>query len=128
MSDVSGFDRLEADLRGAGNAVIPFAVKALAVTANNVKKTWRGKVSGAVGLPGLANAVSYDVKASGADIEAEIGYDKNRYQGPLGNISEFGSPTVAPRGYGAAALQENTADFVHGLEKAVGDALKAHDL
>jgi hypothetical protein len=100
--DLSGLDRLAADLRGAGNAIIPFAVKALAVTANNVKKTWRGKVSGKPsGLPGLAGAVSYDVKASGADIEAEIGYDKNRYQGPLGNISEFGSPTH-PRPAGTA--------------------------
>jgi hypothetical protein len=126
--DLSGLDRLAADLNGAGNAVIPFAVKALAVTSMNVKKTWQGKVSGAPGMPGLAGAVSYDVKTVGASIEAEIGYDKNRYQGPLGNISEFGSPTLAPRGYGAAALQENADDFVHGLERAVEDALKSRDL
>jgi hypothetical protein len=128
MSDLSGFDRLQADLNGVGREVIPFAVKALAVTANNVKKTWRGKVSGAAGLPGLAGALSYDVKAAGAHIEAEIGYDKDRYQGPLGNISEFGSPTVAPRGYGAGALQENADDFVRGITNAVDDALKANDL
>lgn len=126
--DLSGLDRLAADLNGAGNAVLPFTATALGRTSMNVKKTWQGKVSGAPGMPGLAAAVSYDVKTTGGIVEAEIGYDKNRYQGPLGNISEFGSPTLAPRGYGAAALQENADDFVHGLERAVEDALKAKNL
>jgi hypothetical protein len=126
--DLSGLDRLAADLTGAGNAILPFAATALGRTSMNVKKTWRGKVSGARGMPGLAAAVSYDVTTSGGAVEAEIGYDKSRYQGPLGNISEYGSPTHAPRGYGAAALQENTDDFVHGINAAVGDALKARGL
>jgi hypothetical protein len=60
------------------------------------------------------------VKASGADIEAEIGYDKNRYQGSPRQHPRVRVPDRRAPRYGAAALQENTADFVHGLEKRLG--------
>jgi len=126
--DLSGLDKLTADLLEVGVEVVPFATKAVAVTALNVKKTWQGKVAGSVGLSGLARALSYDVHAKGGAVEAEIGYDKSRPQGPLGNISEFGSIHHPPRGFGAAALQENQDDFVHGIETAVDDALRSRNL
>lgn len=119
---------LARDLGAAGRDAIPYATKAVAVTANRVKQSWREKVAGSLGLEGLAYALSYDVTAHVADVQAEIGYDKDKGQGPLGNISEFGSIRHPPRGFGAAALQENAPDFEHGIDRAIGDSLKAHDL
>lgn len=120
--------RLAADLGAAGRDALPFAATALGKTSNRIKQAWRGKVQGSLGLEGLAYALSYDVTVHAADVSSEIGYDKGKAQGPLGNISEFGSIRHPPRGFGAAALQENTADFEHGIDRAVGDALKAHNL
>lgn len=126
--DNSEILKLAADLGDAGRGAIPFATKAVAVTANRVKQSWRGKVAGSPGLGGLAGALSYDVTAHVADVAAEIGYDKAKSQGPLGNVSEFGTSRHAPRGYGAAALQENEGDFQTGLEKALDDAMRAQNL
>jgi hypothetical protein len=126
--DLTGLDKLTADLLGAGVEALPFVRQAVQGTALGVKKSWQGKVSGSRGLGGLARTVSYDTEIKGGAVTAEIGYDKGRGQGPLGNISEFGSKYHAPRGYGAAALHENEDDFVRGIEHAVDDALRAHDL
>lgn len=126
--DLSGLDRLTADLAAVGVEALPFVRQAIQGTALGVKKSWQAKVTGSRGLTGLANAVTYDTEVKGGTVTAEIGYDKSRPQGPLGNISEFGSPTHPPRGYGAAALQENTDDFVRGIEHAAADALRARNL
>lgn len=133
MADVSIDDSdiyaLAADLSGTGKDVIPFAYKAVQVTANNIKKTWAAKVAGSIGLEGLARTIDYDVHMHVADVEAEIGYDKDRGgQAPLGNVSEFGTTRHPPRGYGAAALQENAPDFEHGMNIAVADALAKRNL
>lgn len=133
MGDVSIDDSdilaLAADIAGAGRDVIPFAYKSVQVTANNIKKSWVAKVGGSAGLEGLARTVDYDVRAHVADVEAEIGYDKDRGgQAPLGNVSEYGTSRHPPRGYGAAALQENAPDFERGMTIAVSDALAKRNL
>ena len=121
--DFSDLDKLAADL-GDGADALPNVKKAVQVTAFKVKTVWRTKLGGSSTLPGLPAALSYDVEADAGSVDAEIGFDKSKGQGPLGNISEFGSPTVAPRGFGLASLEENQADFVTGIEKAIDDTLR----
>lgn len=127
MSDGMSFDfselsKLAADIDVAAN-VGPFAKKAVTVTARNVKDAWRDKLKGSETLPALPYAVSYDVEVDDGAIAAEVGFDLSKAQGPLGGISEFGTPTTPPRGYGHGALEENQADFKHGLEQAAADAM-----
>jgi hypothetical protein len=121
-------DRLAADLGEVPKKTGPLLRKALEVTSRNVKDSWRSKLNGSRTLPGLPAAVSYDVstfRGFGASVfQAEIGFDKDKPQGALGNISEYGTPKIAPRGFGHAALQENTGDFEKGIELAVDQALK----
>lgn len=130
--DFSEFDAVAADLGDVSGKSGPFIRKAAEVFGRNVKDAWREKVEGATALPRLAGAVSYDVKGSsgltGSQVEIEIGYDKSRTQGPLGNVSEFGTPKVAPRGYGLAAFSENQEDLVRGVEAALADGRKAAGL
>ena len=125
--DFSELTKLSADLGDAADA-IPNVKKAVTVTARNVKDAWRDRLKGSATLPALPYAVTYDVDVTAGGVEGEVGFDKGRAQGPLGNISEFGSPTVAPRGFGLASLEENQADFVTGIEKAIDDTLKANGL
>lgn len=130
--DFTAFDNVAADLGDVSGKSGPFIRKAAEVFARNVKDAWREKVEGATALPSLAGAVSYDVKgsasAAGSEVEIEIGFDKSRTQGPLGNVSEFGTPKVAPRGYGLAAFAENREDLVRGVEAALADGRRAAGL
>ena len=126
--DFSELNRLAADLEKAGREVRPNVVKATHVTARKIKDRWRDKLKGSSTLPGLPSAVSYDVKSPSGAVEAEIGFDKGRRQGALGNVSEFGTPSVGPRGFGLASLEENQDDYVTGLEKAIDDTLKGNGL
>lgn len=125
--DFSEFDKLTADIAEAPRESAKNVRKAVEVTARYVKDGWKGRVEGSVGLEGLSRALSYDITGGAGiranSIEAEIGFDKGRGQGALGNISEYGSVKHPPRGYGLASLQEQQADFEKGLGMAIGDIL-----
>lgn len=122
--DYSDLTKLAADLGTVPAKSGPNIRKAFEVTSVNVKKAWQEPLKGSASLAGLPSALGYDIETDGTSIKSEIGFDKNRSQGPLGNISEFGSPTIAPRGFGLTALEANQADFQKGLEIAISDALK----
>ncbi len=133
MADSVSFNFDELNTLAADLGEIPRSARknvraALQVTARNVKDAWRGKLEGSETLPALPYAVTYDVDANkvfGVDVlRAEIGFDKSRSQGPLGNISEFGTPSTPPRGFGHAALEENQADFERGISIALDETLK----
>lgn len=131
--DFSELDRLAADLENAGRGVRPNVRKATEVTARKIKDRWKAKLAAGGGsLKHLPRAVSYDVDTTrvfGVDVvEAEIGPDPSKTQGRLDNISEFGTPTVAPRGYGLASLEENQADYVRGIEMAADETLTENGL
>lgn len=87
--------------------------------AFNIKKDWRQRWAGLSHAPRLPYAVSYDVEylVAGQTVTAEIGPDKNKRQGALGNIIEFGSPTSAPHPGGLPALATEEPKFVEQLER-----------
>lgn len=126
--DFSELDYLSADIAKAASGVNERLQTALGVSAGKIKDAWRDKLEGSETLPALPYAVTYDVDETnlfGVDvIRAEIGFDKTRVQGPLGTISEFGTPSTPPRGFGHAALEENQADFERGVEIALDQALR----
>lgn len=126
--------------------------KAVEATAFDVKKDAVKKVGRRKLLGQAAAAIDYELKHSqgfGATVlDAEIGYDKDKPGGPLGNLVEFGAPrakkhvlvkrggrTVAVKVPGdipkplppgselQGALQENEDNFVDRLDAAVDDAM-----
>jgi hypothetical protein len=122
--DFSDLSLLIADI---GEAPVKSGKKirqAVEVTARKVKDAWKDKLEGTEDLPHGAATITYDLKffsGFGSDvIEAEIGAERYRKQAPIVTVLEFGAPgnNLSPRGYGAAALQENEADFLYGLELA----------
>lgn len=126
--DFSDITKLAADLGDVAQSTQKNVRKAVEVTARKVKDSWRDKLKGSSTLPGLPSAVTYDVESSSGAVEGEIGFDKGRRQGPLGTISEFGTPRTGARGFGLASLKENEEDFVDGLGIALGDTLKESNL
>jgi len=144
--DKSELDKLAADLGRAPRASGPFLRKAIEVTARNVRDTARENATGMAHAPAFPYSITYDVgadydqsigqavmsviaggigSAQATTLRADIGPDKDRPQGALGNLIEYGSVNNPPQGIMHGALQENEADFERGIEKATDDALRA---
>lgn len=130
--DFTELDRLAADLGEVPKKAGAFVRKAIEVTARNVRDDWRENAQGMAHAPAFPYSISYDLKSFsgfGATVlDAEIGPDKQKPQGALGNLIEFGSVNNPPQGLGHGALQRNEGDFVDGLSKALEDAEKASGL
>lgn len=134
--DTSELSKLAADIGKAPSRSGRTLRQAIEVTATKVRNSAREKSSGLEHAPAFPASITYDIGANhsllretlgggGADsIVAEIGPDKDRPQGALGNLLEYGSINNPPRGIMHGALQENEADFEKGVTKAVDDALK----
>jgi len=121
--DFSEINQLAADLGKQPALTGKKLRQAVEVTARHVKDAWAKKLEGEPRLPHAPRSITYDIKATPGDIstiEAEIGAERGRLQAPIVTVIEFGAPgnNLAPRGYGAGALNDNEADFVKGLELA----------
>lgn len=135
-ADFSDLNILAQDLENVPSKAGPLIRKAVEVTANKVKSSARERVSGRKELDHAATAIDYELKGFqgfGATVlDAEIGYNKGKSAGKLGNLVEFGAPNagnqLAPGGELQAALGQNEADFESGLAKAIDDALRASGL
>ena len=130
--DSSELDRLAADLGAVAKNAGPFIRKAVEFGARNVRDDWRENAQGMSHAPAFPSSITYDMRGGnairGSEIEAEIGPDKSRPQGALGNLIEYGSVNNPPQGLGLGALQREEPDFLEGLTKAESDARKAGNL
>jgi hypothetical protein len=118
---VDGLDTLLADLARAGEQLPPEARKITQKGALNIKTSWARYWSGLKHAPALSRAVTYDTRWVGSGVEAEIGPDKSRRQGALGNLVEYGSINNAPIPGGAPALAEEAPRYERYLtELALG--------
>ena len=91
--------------------------------ALNVKNAWKRRWTGHDFIPHLPDAVSYDVHEHGDVISAEVGPDKTKRQGPLGNIIEFGTVNSAPIPGGVPALGEEEPRYVNAMADLAEKAL-----
>lgn len=133
-SDFSELMQLAADIEAAPKSLPKYLRKALEVTSTKVKNDAQASVRGRKGLGHAAGAIDYELDGSSGAVSvmsSEIGYTKGG-AGDLGNLIEFGAPNagnqLAPSHDLGNALLNNESDFVHGVEQAVDDALKASGL
>lgn len=124
--DGSELNRLVADLREVPENAHDNVRKAIEFTARGIKDTSREFASGIGHAPYYPQAITYDIddRGVGDGVSAEIGPDKDRRQGALGNILEYGTVKNAPYAHLGPALDIWTPDLEKGLEKAAGDALE----
>ncbi|HWU21554.1 MAG TPA: hypothetical protein VN088_08515 [Nocardioides sp.] len=107
------------------------AVAVVEHAALNVKNGWRDNAKQSSGkyAPSYPASISYDLSLTAAvigRIEAEVGPDKSKRQGALGNLLEFGSANNPPHNDGGRALRDEAPKFEAELAKVTLDALGWH--
>lgn len=123
--DSSELNRLVAELHDVPENAHDNIRKAVQFTAHGIKGTAKEFASGIAHAPHYPAAITYDTKDRGVGdgVSAEIGPDKDRRQGALGNFLEYGDPRTPPQAHLGPALDIWTPDLTKGLEKAAADAL-----
>jgi hypothetical protein len=135
--DFSDLTKLAADLGEAPKSLGPFLRGALTKTATDVKKAAAKSVGSSELWKGAAGAIDYDVVANPGDLAStltvEVGYNKDKPAGALGNLREFGAPNatyggksvpLGPHNDLLTALEASAPDFEVGIAKATEDALR----
>lgn len=115
--DVEGDDELRRALQQAPEELMRDIEKATSKGSLNIKRDWSSHFEGSTHAPHLARAVNYDLDRQGYVVTSEIGIDKGRVQGPLGNLTEFGSINNAGDPAGQRALDDEEPRY----EKAMAD-------
>lgn len=133
--DFSEVNAFAADLGDAPAKIGPFVNSAIQFTSRKIQGEARKKVRrGSKAWRAAAVAITYDVTTfqgfGQSVIKSEIGYEKDRRAGALGNLREYGAPDspsgpLAPHYDLAASLDEEELDFIRGMEKATEDATQA---
>ena len=124
-ADMSEVNKLAADLVASSFAILPGAEKVLQVGAVKVKKDAARNIRAAdkAGrLPGYPSSITYDTETKGTNVAAEIGPDKDRNQGPLGNVLEYGTSDTPPIPHLQPAL-ESEAPIVERLLAELAEGL-----
>lgn len=122
--------QLAADLGEVPDNFGPFLNSAIQFTSKEIKKSAAKKVRGRKNLGQAAQAIDYELKifrGFGVSLlQSEIGYDKDKNAGELGNLIEFGAPgspnTLTPGNELVTSLHEQEADFEKGIRQASADA------
>ena len=109
--------RLAADFDEAADIAPREARKVVAKGALNIKAGARRRVSGHAHLPGYPHAITYDSHETPGGGYADVGPDKTKAQGALGNIIEFGGLREAPIPHMGPAADLEQPRF----EKAMAD-------
>lgn len=117
-------DRLSADLRGAGAAVVPAMARVVKKGLQNIKDDTVSNISRHPSWKRLAPTVGYDVSSLGglAGLSGEVGYD-DRGQGELAGIYEFGSSRRAPHPTLSRAFEREGERFPDQAARAVDQVL-----
>lgn len=120
--DVSQIQRLSRDLYRAGAGVQARVRAVVERGALNVKNDWRANATATAGRHArlYPSSISYDVRHYPGGAIAEIGPDKGRPQGPLGNLLEYGSSKNPPHMDGARAIAAEAPRFVEQIALVVG--------
>lgn len=121
--EVLGLNLVVSDLEQAPARLLVNLRSAVQVTCKKVRDDARQRVMGHRYLPAYPYSITYSTRYGVDSIEGEIGPDKGRAQGPLGNIIEFGTSKNAPIPHLGPALDANADDLVAGAEIAVRQAL-----
>lgn len=122
--DVTELKQLTAGFeRGAAIAPVE-ARKVVAKGLLNIKTDARRRISGLAHAPAYPSSITYDTRFAPAGAAGEVGPDKSKRQGALGNLLEFGSRNNPPHPHLGPAADAEEPRFVAAMtaiaEKAVG--------
>lgn len=121
-SEVHDLAKVLANAAGVAPATARAIVKR---GAQQIKMDAQRRVTGLKHAPAYPRAITYDTHETLTSAWAEIGPDKDKRQGALGNLLEFGSPTSAPHPHMAPAAAAEEPKFAKAIEDAAAKALDA---
>lgn len=113
----TGMAELKADLRKAQRQAPSEGQRILKRGAQNIKKDAQDKIRGVAHAPDYPRSISYDVVWRRDSGHAEIGPDKDKKQGALGNILEYGTINNAPLAHLGPALDYEQPEFEEQIER-----------
>lgn len=116
MIDIDGLNELVADLRDAPGKAQRKVDGVVRKGALNVRDDARRLISGLRHAPLYPLSIGFDAGWKGATYEAEIGPDKDKPQGALGNLLEFGSAKNGPLAHLGPALDLEGPRFEKAME------------
>jgi hypothetical protein len=119
----SELDRLVADFGDVPKTVLPAVAGVVMKGAGNVTRTAKQLASGIAHAPHYPDSIGFDVNYKATSTEAVIGPDKNRRQGALGNLLEYGSANNPPLSHLGPALDSEGPAFEHHLGDVAEQAL-----
>mgnify|MGYP001306609749 CR=1 FL=1 len=119
--DGSEVRELSHDLGEVPDRVIPEVKKSVSRGALNIKNDMARDARSDGSYRHFHRSISYDLVRDG--LAAEIGPDKNRVQGPLGNILYFGTSKNAPVLNLGGPLYREAPRFEAALRRIAGDVL-----
>lgn len=119
MSDITGLNELIADLSDAPGKAQRKVDGVVRKGAQSIKSDAQRLASGNRYAPLYPASITFDAQWKGAGYEAEIGPDKDRPQGALGNVLEFGVPSqgTAPQPHLRPALGNEEPKFVQAMDE-----------
>lgn len=91
--------------------------------ALNIKRDWRAAWSGHSYIGPLPRSITYERRTRVKNLEWEIGPDKSRAQGALGNVIEFGTVHNPPIPGGLPALEREAPRTERALSDVLGRVL-----
>ncbi|QDY06164.1 hypothetical protein FJK98_02460 [Micromonospora sp. HM134] len=122
--DVSGDRELAVALNRAQSRSVPEVEKVVAKGSLNIKRDAARRVSGLKHAPAYPAAIGYDLYHGLTTVRSEIGPDKEKRQGALGNILEHGTRNNAPIPHLGPAMDAEEPRYVQALEDLAQDLLE----
>lgn len=115
LFDHRDLDRFAVDLDRTVSAAPDEAAKVVEKGALNIKNDARRRVGFLRHAPAYPAAIGYDSRRGFRGPEAEIGPDKNKRQGALGNLIEHGSVNNPPHPHMAPAAEAEMPRFERAM-------------
>jgi hypothetical protein len=116
--DLTELERLSLAIAASSAVIREEGEAVVSRGALNIKNAWRDNATQTAGAHArlYPATISYDLHPAGMLIEAEVGPDKAKPQGPLGNILEFGTSSQAGHNDGGRALDAEEPRFLAQAE------------
>lgn len=116
---------LTKDLERAAAIAPADAAKVVTKAALNVKTDARRRVSGLAHAPAYPRSIGFDqVHVTRTQAYTEVGPDKDKTQGPLGNILEYGTTKNAPIPHLGPAAEAEEPRFAKAMDELAAKALE----
>jgi hypothetical protein len=121
--DTKALNALVKDLAHAQVAVLMAAKGVVSKGALNIKRDAQSKVLGLKHAPAYPFSIGYDMHSTSTSVYANVGPDKDKRQGALGNLIEYGSVNNAPRPHIAPSVRAELPRFEKSIQDAAAKAL-----